>query len=157
MTTFDDGVTVLRPGEARVIDVGGFDVVVHADAASTAGQFSLIQTAETTVGGGPPLHIHRDCAESFLVLAGRYAMHVNGRELDCPTGSFVYVPPGVVHTFRTLDADSRKLNLYTPAGMVGYFDDLSAGIASGMDKAALDEIAARFEMDVVGPVPEGYL
>jgi hypothetical protein len=62
-----------------------------------------------------------------------------------------------VHTFRTLDADSRKLNLYTPAGMVGYFDDLSAGIASGMDEAALDQIAARFEMDVVGPVPEGYL
>jgi mannose-6-phosphate isomerase-like protein (cupin superfamily) len=157
MTTFDDGVTVLGPGEARVIDVGGFDVVVHADGASTAGQFSLIETAETTVGGGPPLHIHRDCAESFLVLAGRYAMHVNGREFDCPTGSFVYVPRGVVHTFRTLDADSRKLNLYTPAGMVGYFDDLAAGIAAGMDEAALDEIAARFEMDVVGPVPDGYL
>jgi hypothetical protein len=61
------------------------------------------------------------------------------------------------HTFQTLDRDSRKLNLYTPAGMVGYFDELAAGITSGMDEDALDEIAERYAMEVVGPVPEGYL
>jgi hypothetical protein len=41
--------------------------------------------------------------------------------------------------------------------MVGYFDELAEGIRSGMNDAALDEIAARYEMDVVGRVPEGYL
>jgi mannose-6-phosphate isomerase-like protein (cupin superfamily) len=157
MTTLDDGAAVLQPGDARVIHVGGFDVIVHADAAVTGGLFSLIETAETTVGGGPPLHIHRDCAESFVVLAGRYAMHVAGREFDCPAGSFIFVPKGAVHTFRTLEPDSRKLTLYTPAGMIGYFDDLAAGILSGMDVAELDAIASRYQMEVVGPVPEGYL
>ena len=157
MTSLDDGAVVFGPGDARVIDVGGFDVVVYADGAATAGQFSLIETAETPDGGGPPLHIHRDCAETFLVLAGRYAMHLSGREFDCPAGSFVYVPQGVVHTFRTLEANSRKLNLYTPAAMVGYFDELSAGIAAGMGEAELEELATRFNMEVVGPVPDGYL
>ena len=42
--------------------------------------------------------------------------------------------------------------------MVGYFDGLSASIATGgPDPARLDEIALRHGMEVVGPVPQGYL
>ncbi|MEK6206205.1 MAG: hypothetical protein AABM32_01040 [Chloroflexota bacterium] len=52
---------------------------------------------------------------------------------------------------------SRKLNLYAPAAMVGYFDDLSATIASGhVEPDALSEIALKYGMEVRGPVPEGY-
>ena len=155
--TAPSGSVVLRPGDARTIDLGGFGVTVHADGDATSGQFSLIETAETLAGGGPPLHIHTDCAESFVVLDGRYAMHLEDREFECPAGSFIYVPRGMAHTFRTLEVGSRKLNLYSPAGMVGYFDELAAGITAGMDAAALDEIAARYAMTIVGPVPEGYL
>lgn len=157
MGVIDGGALVLLPGEARTIDVGGFDVTVHADAATTDGLFSLIESADREPGGGPPLHVHRDSAESFFVLAGAYVVHLDGQEFACPAGSFVYVPQGMVHTFRTLETGSRKLNLYTPAGMVGYFDDLAAGIAAGMTDADLDTLAERHAMDVVGPVPEGYL
>lgn len=42
--------------------------------------------------------------------------------------------------------------------MVGYFDELSAAIASGEVAAdRLDEIARDHGMEVTGPVPEGYL
>jgi hypothetical protein len=42
--------------------------------------------------------------------------------------------------------------------MVGYFDKLSAAItAHNADPARLEEIALRYGMEVVGPVPEGYL
>ena len=157
MTRVAGGGVVLLPGEARTIEVGGFDVVVHADGDVTDGAFSLIETGEPEAGMGPPLHVHRDCAESFVVLAGRYRMHLDGTDFECPAGSFVYVPRGMTHTFQTLEAGSRKLNLYTPAGMVGYFDALADGIAAGLDEAGLDAIAERFAMDVVGPVPEGYL
>jgi mannose-6-phosphate isomerase-like protein (cupin superfamily) len=157
MATIAGGGVVLLPGEARSIDVGPFGVVVHADGDVTQGAFSLIETIEPDAGLGPPLHVHRDCAEAFLVLAGRYRMHLDGTDFECPPGSFVYVPRGMTHTFQTLDPGSRKLNLYTPAGMTGYFDELAAGIAAGLDDAGLDAIAERFEMDVVGPVPEGYL
>jgi quercetin dioxygenase-like cupin family protein len=148
---------VLAPGEGRAIELGGFDVRVLADGGATGGSFSLIETTEGAAGGGPPLHIHRDAAESFVVLAGRYAMHLEDAEFDCPAGSFIYVPRGMVHTFRVLEPDSRKLNLYTPAGMVGYFDELAAAIADGMAEADLDAIAERYDMEVVGPIPEGYL
>jgi len=148
---------VLGPGGARRIELGGFSVTVYADRETNRGAFSLIETAEAEIGAGPPLHVHADCAESFVVLAGRYRMHIDGRAFDCPVGSFVYVPRGLVHTFQTAEAGSRKLNLYTPAGMVGYFDELAAGIAAGVDPAGLDEIAGRYSMEVVGPVPPGYL
>jgi mannose-6-phosphate isomerase-like protein (cupin superfamily) len=157
MARLAGGGVVQLPGEARSIDVGPFGVVVHADEDVTQGAFSLIETVEPDAGIGPPLHVHRDCAESFLVLAGRYRMHLDGTDFDCPPGAFVYVPRGMTHTFQTLERGSRKLNLYTPAAMVGYFDELAAGVQAGLDDAGLDAIAERFEMDVVGPVPEGYL
>ena len=59
--------------------------------------------------------------------------------------------------FRVGTKPSRKLNLYAPAAMEGYFDELSAAISSGqMDPETLSEIANRYGMEVVGPVPEGY-
>jgi mannose-6-phosphate isomerase-like protein (cupin superfamily) len=148
---------VLLREEARVIDLGGFDVRVLADGARSGEPFSLIETREDDAGLGPPLHVHRDAAESFYVLEGSYRMHLDGRDFECPAGSFVYVPVGLPHTFQSSSAGSRKLNLYTPSAMVGYFDELAAAIQTGLDDAGLDELAERYQMDVVGPVPEGYL
>ena len=42
--------------------------------------------------------------------------------------------------------------------MLGYFDDLSEAIRNGAaDDELLGEIAGRYSMEVIGPVPEGYL
>jgi mannose-6-phosphate isomerase-like protein (cupin superfamily) len=152
-----DGAIVLLPGEGRHIDVGAFGVAVLADGASTDDRFALIETVEPDPGIGPPIHIHRDCAESFYVLSGAYEMLVDDRTFECGAGSFIYIPSGMRHTFRNTEPDSRKLNLYTPAAMIGYFDELAAGIRAGMDEAALDAIAGRYAMEVVGPIPEGYI
>ncbi len=157
MAGIGDGAEILGPGEGRLIDVGEFAVTVFADSETTSGAFSLIETSETKVGGGPPLHIHRDCSESFYVLAGAYQMILDDRAYECRQGSFIYIPRGMRHTFTTLAAGSRKLNLYTPSAMVGYFDELAEGLAAGIEEADLDAIAGRYAMDVVGPVPDNYL
>lgn len=148
---------VLAPGAGRSIDLGTFAMSLKADGQTTAGAFSLLEAAEPP-NFGPPLHIHHDCAEAFFVLEGEYRIFIEGVEHACPAGSFVYIPSGLVHGFRVADRPSRKLNLYLPAAMVGYFDELSAAITSGdADPERLDEIARRYAMEVVGPVPEGYL
>jgi mannose-6-phosphate isomerase-like protein (cupin superfamily) len=148
---------VFGPGEGRSIDLGNFAMVVKATDADTDGAFSLLEAAEPA-GFGPPMHIHRDVAEAFYVLEGEYLVFLEEREIRCPAGSFIYVPAGLRHGFRVGDVPSRKLNLYSPAAMVGYFDELSALIAAGEpDPARLDEIADRYGMDVTGAVPEGYL
>lgn len=157
MTKVGVGGMVLLPGEARQINEGGFDVIELATREITDGSYSLIETIETGVDSGPPVHIHRDAAESFYVIAGAYSMHLDGRDFDCPAGSYVYVPLGMPHTFRVLEEGSRKLNLYTPSAMEGYFDELSQAVRAGADEAALAEIAERYSMEIVGPVPRGYL
>lgn len=153
----DDGPVVLLPGEARTISESGFDVAVYATRAMTGGAYSLIETREQEPGSGPPLHIHHDASESFYVIEGAYTMHVDGRDFQCPAGSFIYVPRGTPHTFRVLNAGSRKLNLYAPSAMEGYFEELSQALTSGVDELALAEIARRYSMEIVGPAPEGYL
>lgn len=148
---------VLRPGEGREIDLGGFQMSVKAGEEDTSATFSLLE-ADEPPGFGPPMHVHHNCAEAFYVLAGEYVIFIEEQEMRCPAGSFIYVPSGMRHGFRVGSEPSRKLNVYIPGAMVGYFDELSRAIASGTaDPEALDRIAADHGMEVVGPVPEGYL
>jgi mannose-6-phosphate isomerase-like protein (cupin superfamily) len=146
----------LRPGEGRSVDLGNFVMSVKATADETGGAFSLLEATEPA-DFGPPMHIHHDAAEAFYVLAGEYIVFLDDQEVLCPAGSFIFIPAGLRHGFRVGGVPSRKLNLYAPAAMVGYFDDLSALI--GADEASpsrLDQIAQRNGMEVVGPVPESY-
>ena len=157
MTERTDPAWILRPGEGRAIELGNFAMSIKADGELTAGAFSLLEASEPP-GFGPPMHIHHDASEAFYVLDGEYAIFVEDRTFSCPAGSFIFIPSGIRHGFRVGDTASRKLNLYTPAAMVGYFDDLSAALqAETPDPEVLDGIARRYGMEVVGPVPEGYL
>ena len=101
--------------------------------------------------------MHRDAAEAFYVLEGEYILFIEGREHPCPAGSFIFIPAGIEHSYRVGRVASRKLNLYAPAAMVGYFDDLSAALKSGrVEPDALSAIALKYGMEVRGSVPEAY-
>jgi mannose-6-phosphate isomerase-like protein (cupin superfamily) len=151
------GPFVLRPGEGRSIDLGNFAMSLKAVDADTGGAFTLLEAAEPP-NFGPPLHIHTNAAEAFYVLEGEYRIFIDDDVYACLAGSFIFIPAGTRHGFRVGDAPSRKLNLYTPAAMVGYFDQLSEALLAGdADPTSLDAIAQRHGMEVVGPVPEGYL
>lgn len=151
------GAFVLGPGEGRSIDLGNFTMSVKATEDGTSSAFTLLEAAEPA-GFGPPMHIHHDAAEAFYVLEGEYVIFLEGREFICPAGSFIYIPSGLRHGFRVGGVPSRKLNLYSPAAMLGYFDELSTAItADDPDAGDLDAIARRHAMEIVGPVPDGYL
>lgn len=151
-----NGSIVLRQGEGRAIPLGNFTMSLKADGAATAGAFTLLEAAEPP-NFGPPMHIHHDCAEAFYVLEGEYRIFIEAREFACPTGSFIYIPMGIEHGFRVGDRPSRKLNLYMPAAMAGYFDELSEALNRGAANDELDAIAGRHGMEITGPVPEGYV
>lgn len=146
------------PGEGRLLDMGPFRMHVKASAADTGGAFTLLE-ADEPPGFGPPLHVHDDAAEAFYVLSGEYLVVIEDVEHRCPAGTFVYVPRGVEHGFRVGRTQSRKLNLYVPAAMTGYFDALAAAAAAGepLSDEALVSLAAESSMRVLGPVPEGYV
>jgi glyoxylate utilization-related uncharacterized protein len=131
-------------------------MVVKATADDTSETFTLLE-ADEPPGFGPPMHIHHDAAEAFYVVAGEYIIFIRDEEHRCPVGSFIYIPAGVPHGFRVGSVPSRKLNMYAPAAMVGYFDDLSAALANGVADEELAAIARRHGMEVIGGVPEDYV
>jgi mannose-6-phosphate isomerase-like protein (cupin superfamily) len=150
---------VQQPGEGRILDLGAFQMRVRADDVQTCGGFTLLEAAEPP-GFGPPLHVHDDAAEAFYVLDGEYLIFIGDDEWLCPAGSFVYVPAGTEHGFRVGRVQSRKLNIYVPGAMVGYFDELAVvagtkGLSLSSDELA--DMAARHSMRLLGPVPDGYL
>lgn len=150
---------IVQPGEGRMLDLGNFEAVALADASATSEAFTVLQTQGEPSGFGPPLHTHRDAAEAFYVLEGIYRMHIDEHQELCTPGTFVYVPPNVVHTFVVVsDVPGKKLNLFSPAAMVGFFEELAEAEANGTaTPERLGEISERNHMGIVGPVPESYL
>ena len=78
-------------------------------------------------------------------------MRLGDATLELEPGSFVCVPPGVVHTFSNpSDAPVRFLNFNTPAGWEYYMRDLAAALASGTPtQEEIGEIASRYDFQVV--------
>ena len=152
-----DSAYVLAPGDGRVLDMGPFRMTVKATKEQTEA-LTLLE-ADEPPGFGPPMHVHDDAGEGFYVLSGEYFVYIDGEEHRCPAGTFVWVPAGVEHGFRVGESQSRKLNIYVPAAMEGYFDALAAAAAQGnpMSDDELTTLAARHAMRVTGPVPEGYV
>ena len=149
----------IGPDEGRLLDMGTFEAVVLASREDTDGEFTLLRAQKEPMGFGPPLHIHEDAAEAFYILEGEYRMFVEDREQVCGPGTFVYVPRGMPHTFQVVsEQPGVKLNLFTPAAMIGFFEELSSAKgAFTTTPDLLERIAARHNMTVVGPVPDTYL
>lgn len=148
---------IILPGQGRVLDMGPFAMSVLAEGSTTDGGLLALEATEPP-GFGPPLHVHEDAAEAFYVLEGEYRMVVDGFDHACPAGSFLYVPAGVEHTFVVGERHSRKLNLFLPSAMLGYFEALADTHAGGgsLDDDQLTALAAQHAMRVIGPVPENY-
>jgi len=80
------------------------------------------------------------------VLDGTLTMQVGDEAVDLGAGSFVCIPPGVVHTFSDRsERPVRLLNFNTPAGREHYMRDLAAALAPGAPTAEeLGRIASRY-------------
>jgi quercetin dioxygenase-like cupin family protein len=67
---------------------------------------------------GPPPHVHHDHADGFLVLEGEltFTFRAGAEKLRAPAGTYVLVPPDVVHSFENHgDADTRFFNFHAPS------------------------------------------
>ncbi len=150
---------IVQAGSGRLLDLGNFQAEILATAEQTANAFSLLLTQAEPPGFGPPLHRHHDADEAFFVLAGEYIMDLGDRRERCPAGTFVYLPRGQAHTFEVVSTEpGRKLNLFTPSAMVGFFEDLAAAEADGAaTRDVLGQIAERHGVEVLGAVPDTYL
>ena len=90
MTDFLTGHVV--PGGAGLAGDPG----LKASQRSTGGALSVL---ETSIGAGPPLHVHHREGECSYVLGGELSVRCDGDTFAAPAGGFVFLPCGRPHRF----------------------------------------------------------
>ncbi len=142
---------VLLPGQGERIAAGASTAVMKATAETTGGAFSMSEATFPAGMSGPPPHAHRHTTDTFYVLEGTLHVTVGEREIDAPAGSYILVPPGVVHTFaNTSDAPVRFLNINAPGGWEHYLRDLADAMRAGTmpGSAEFAQIVAKYDFVV---------
>jgi quercetin dioxygenase-like cupin family protein len=118
----DDGETITdREGRRLVI-------------LSARPELTVTWTRHAPGEAGTQLHIHHEHVDAFYVLDGELTLRLGpaGDPLNVGAGSFVAVPPYIVHAFRNeSDADVSWLNFHAPDK--GFADYLRG--VSGFDDA----------------------
>jgi mannose-6-phosphate isomerase-like protein (cupin superfamily) len=143
-----ESATVIRPGDGEVLTMGPSSIALKATGANTRETMFLSESTVAPGFPGPPPHVHDRLHDMFFVLDGTLKMRVGDEELDIGPGTFVCVPPGVVHTFSNpSDQPARFLNFNTPAGWEGYMRDLAAAFGSGapVTPEEIGKIASRYD------------
>jgi quercetin dioxygenase-like cupin family protein len=133
----------LRDGE-RVTGEGLLGVTLLVDAEQMA-----VADVRWEPGGGiaPPLHRHERHAEAFFVLDGELTFRLEDRELRADAGTWVFIPPEVVHTFSvTGDRPARFLDIHTPS--CGFGDFVRGLYSAGTED---ERRAARAAFDQLPP------
>ena len=107
----------------------GGSIAVRLRAADTGGRIGLVE--QVIPGGfpGPPLHVHPEFEETFVVLDGSLAFRVGDDAREARAGGVAHIPRGVPHTFANpADETAHALVIVTPAGFEEYFEALAAAI-----------------------------
>ena len=134
----------IRDGE-RITGEGGLGVTLLADLE----QIGIAEVRSAPGGVAPPLHVHERHAEAFLVLEGELTFRLEDGERRVGAESWVFIPPGVVHTFAvTGDGPARFLDLHVPSCGFG---DFVRGLHAARDEEELRAVRAAFDQQ---PAPE---
>jgi quercetin dioxygenase-like cupin family protein len=96
------GEVLERPGRRAEVKVARDELVLF--------EFEM---APETDGTGP--HFHKQHVDSFYVLEGELEVTIAGQTSQPRAGDFVYIAPGVVHSFKNASRERvRFLNMHTP-------------------------------------------
>ena len=143
-------------GEGRTIHVVGDDLVIKVSSRDTGGAFTMFES-RTLPLHGPPLHLHREQDETFLVLEGNYLFEVDGQEIYAGPGSTVFAPRGSRHTFQNVGTvPGRMVTTVVPGGLDVFFEELEAVMPAGssaasFDPAAVNPIFEKHRLELLGP------
>lgn len=149
-------IAFLRPGEGPNYEWENDHTFVKVAAATSGGAYTLMEDnlkASFALG----LHLHRDHAETFYILAGSVDFYIDGAWMTAESGSTLHVPPNIPHACMVTPgcAAARMLMIFQPAGFDLYLEALSAMTAADFaDEAKVTALSERFDIIQLGPVPD---
>jgi uncharacterized cupin superfamily protein len=116
---------VLPAGAGRHIRTSS-DLWVKASGDRGGADFAFVENVVPGHWSGRGPHFHRRHEELFYVVDGELQFLLDGEPVRAPVGTFVGVPPGVVHAFRNLtDVPARWVGTIAPHDFEEYFARLS--------------------------------
>lgn len=134
-------------GASFVFLNGRFDTKVAPE--ETGGAFCIFDSFRFEPGG-PPLHVHANQDEWFLVTEGEFEFQVGDTRARLGPGDSIHGPRGVPHSFASTTPTARMVVLFVPAG--GMQDFFHVGSTKGaMSPGEFAALSAEYGMEVVGP------
>ena len=140
---------VIAPEEGRSVSLGALGVVYKIAGGDTGGSFSVVEhpMEPGTLGALPHTHTFED--EYSFVLEGEVGVLIDEEEYKATAGSYILKPRGIVHTFwNPGPSPARILEIISPAGFEGYFEEMaeviSAAGGGAPDFGKMGEIAEKY-------------
>ena len=137
---------VLRSGEGRAVDMGGFGArfLLSGDA------MSLVEHPVAPRTLAAPLHTHVNEDEYTLVLEGELGVQIGDEVMYATAGDLVFKPRGIPHAFWNRSAEpARVLELIAPPAFAAYFEEIAPLLPPNRpapDFEALGAVMARYEL-----------
>jgi uncharacterized protein (TIGR02246 family) len=132
----------------------GLPTTLRATAQTTHGGFGLVESVMPP-GFASPYHTHQLEDEAFYVVEGDMAFVCDGQWTIAGPGTFVFGPRNLPHGFKVVgDAPARMLLLCSPGGFEQFVVELSEPAPAPPDMAKLVAVAAKYSIEVHGPLPE---
>ena len=112
-------------------------------------------------GGSPPLHIHKNLDDSFLLLDGEIVVCCGDRRILAQPGSYVVLPAGIEHTFRVSSAvPARMLLVHAADDFLDFIEAVGTPTQElrlppvgqyDLSREALIRIGAEHDLSIIGP------
>lgn len=115
------------------------------------------------MGDSPPLHVHRNQDEGFVVLEGEIRVNLDGQEIIARKESTLLAPKGIPHSYKVISPAGARFLTITRGpdfeGLVSFLGrpaerdvlPVPSGPPSPEQAAKLAEVCAKFGIDLVGP------
>ena len=144
--------TLARIAGDEAVEWGGVRYLALLTPEQTGGAMS-ITTATSPPASGPPLHIHHDADEVFVIHAGRHLFQLEDERFEKGPGETVFVPRGKAHTFQILGTETAHHTIIlTPGGFEGFFHEMAKrGCRIPQDMDEVVAVAETFHLTFTGP------
>lgn len=140
---------LILPGEGdRVTLSGGVGVVFKVPGSLTSGRLAIVEHPVPVDALVVP-HSHTKEDELSYVLEGEIGVMIGDREFIAPTGSYVFKPRGIPHSFwNNGTTPARLIELIFPSGLEDGFREMAAltidMAMAGQDRERRSAISARY-------------
>jgi quercetin dioxygenase-like cupin family protein len=127
-------IKILEPNKGKHIAIVGDINTILASKEDTGGTYSFIE-AKVFPGGGPIPHIQTREHEGFYVVEGQIIFYVDEQRIEAKSGTFVNIPPNVLHSFKNETNENAKMIIVlSPAGLEQFFVEVGLEVSNNTVK-----------------------